>query len=110
MDTSARDSTGGKRLTASKVAFLFGKNMRTKKTTSKAIRPITVTITGELAESIREAAKPMGVRAATFAGWCIRSGELCTANTEEAREYRRQLGLRELAIRRGPDSFTIYEA
>lgn len=48
----------------------------------KKARPVVVTIHGELAEKIREAARTMGVRASTFALSCTRSGELLSAPGE----------------------------
>ena len=54
----------------------------------KRSQPITVTITGELAERIRTGAKEAGFRADTWAKMCIKSGDLLTSPTAEASEFR----------------------
>lgn len=58
---------------------------------AEATKPITITITGELARRIREAARLVGCRPSTFGLQCAKAGELATAPDERGRLYRRDM-------------------
>ncbi|MBC8126788.1 MAG: hypothetical protein H8M99_06555 [Gloeobacteraceae cyanobacterium ES-bin-144] len=64
--------------------------------TKKKIRPVTLTIEGDLAATIRKGAKQIGFRADTWARMLIRDGDLMISHTEEAKEYRLAMALSEL--------------
>lgn len=71
--------------------------MKTAIKPTRKVRPVTVTIDGDLAETIRKAARTIGFRADTWARLCINTGNLMTDNTEEAKEYR--LGMAQSILR-----------
>lgn len=63
---------------------------------TKRIRPVTVTIDGDLAGSIREGARQLGFHADTWARMCMKTGDLMTSTSAEAKEYRLAMALHEL--------------
>ncbi len=62
----------------------------------RKIRPVTVTIEGELAEKVRTGSREVGFRAEKWAAMLVKEGDLMSSSSDEAQEHRVQLALHTL--------------
>ena len=72
------------------------KNTKATSAKTKKIRPVTVTLTGDLAERVRAEGKAIGFRADAWAKQLMKCGALTYSDTDDAKRYRLQMAFREL--------------